>query len=438
MISSPKGRIESYLRSATRGLWGRERSTVREELEAHIQARVAAYCLGGLGEAEAVERTLIELGHPKEVNADMTRLYTLPTQLGAALQGALRQFRSRQLESLLIIVAVALGVGVITAVAAFLGLDSQVESLFRASLESRELSIQTAENDPYAFSGANAPLVQRLGEKDQAPPEFMLDDLEQIQAAAPSVPYAYVRDPRFLATRSSEDTIIFLGVTADFLNAANLELQSGSFFSESDFRERRRVLLVSPETVRRLGLSGDPTGQAVVFDGTPGRPEYTILGVLQGRPGSQGPSDAGYFPYVPSTGLRHLYFAVDDPRLVPDARAELQAFINQTWGEGVTVSSQPGVRRITATQRLTSWAIALFASVGLLVASLNIMNLMLARVFKRSRLIGVMRCLGATRGTIQRQILTEAGLLGVLGGGSGDRCRLWPFVGLRSLLRGGN
>lgn len=75
--------MERYLRQATRGLWGRKRREVREELEAHLHDRVMAYRIGGLGEAEAVERALAELGSPQEVSVGMTRIYTLPTVMGS-------------------------------------------------------------------------------------------------------------------------------------------------------------------------------------------------------------------------------------------------------------------------------------------------------------------------------------------------------------------
>lgn len=81
---------DTYLRRATRGLWGRRRREVREELEAHLNERVLAHRIAGLGEAGAVERALAELGNPRDVSAGMMRLYTLPTVMGsgAALAAA--------------------------------------------------------------------------------------------------------------------------------------------------------------------------------------------------------------------------------------------------------------------------------------------------------------------------------------------------------------
>ncbi len=76
---------DMYLRRATRGLWGRRRREVREELEAHLSERVLVHQIAGLAEADAVERALSELGRPQEVSVGMTRLYTLPTVVGSGV-----------------------------------------------------------------------------------------------------------------------------------------------------------------------------------------------------------------------------------------------------------------------------------------------------------------------------------------------------------------
>ena len=81
-------KVERYLQRATRGLWGRRRGEVREELAAHIEERVMSYRLAGLGEAEAVERTLREMGEPGEVSVGMTKLYTAPWVAGSGILAA--------------------------------------------------------------------------------------------------------------------------------------------------------------------------------------------------------------------------------------------------------------------------------------------------------------------------------------------------------------
>ena len=80
-----KTRVEMYLRRATRGLWGRKRLEVREELAAHLEARVLSYQITGLAETDAVKRALAELGSPQEVSLGMAKLYTFPKVAGSGL-----------------------------------------------------------------------------------------------------------------------------------------------------------------------------------------------------------------------------------------------------------------------------------------------------------------------------------------------------------------
>ncbi len=80
----PQSPLERYLRRATRGIWGRKRLEVCEELQAHILERAKAFSIGGLPCETAVERVLAELGEPQLVNRGMLRIHTLPLLLPAA------------------------------------------------------------------------------------------------------------------------------------------------------------------------------------------------------------------------------------------------------------------------------------------------------------------------------------------------------------------
>jgi len=63
-----------------------------------------------------------------------------------------------------------------------------------------------------------------------------------------------------------------------------------------------------------------------------------------------------------------------------------------------------------------TFLLGLIASVALFVASIGIANTMVMAVYERTREVGILKALGASRTDIRRLFMIEAGLIGLAGG----------------------
>jgi hypothetical protein len=68
--------LEKYLNNATRGLWGKRKLEVREELEAHVLERVRKHEFLGLTREEAISKSLSELGSAQVIRLGLQRTYS--------------------------------------------------------------------------------------------------------------------------------------------------------------------------------------------------------------------------------------------------------------------------------------------------------------------------------------------------------------------------
>jgi putative ABC transport system permease protein len=223
----------------------------------------------------------------------------------------------------------------------------------------------------------------------------------------------------------------------DLLGASPL---LGRTFRADEDRPEAVPVAILGEGLWRRRFSADPSvlGQAVTLD----ERIYTVVGVMPDSFGFPlGTSLAQFYvPLVPDpewAEQRGYNFYQTLARLGPDAtlesaNAELKVIaerLSELWypnsPNGLSMAARPVSEVVSGNVR--SALLTLFGAVGLvlLITCVNVSNLMLARFTMRRRGVLVRVALGAGRGRIVRQCLTESLLLAVGGGVLGLLLATW-------------
>ncbi len=216
------------------------------------------------------------------------------------------------------------------------------------------------------------------------------------------------------------------------------------FTAEENIRGRHRVTILSHGLwQRRFGGDSAIVGRSVSFDGI----QYTVVGVMPKSfesllaPGAQLWAPLGYEPSLPFAcrTCHHLReVARLNPGISPErARTELDLLFSRLVAEHPTEYSGVGMYvvplRSQVTRDVRPALLAVLGAVGfvLLIACANVSGLLLGRALQREGEFAIRGALGAGRGRVVRQLLTESILLGLVGGAAGA---LLAWGGIRGLV----
>jgi putative ABC transport system permease protein len=233
-------------------------------------------------------------------------------------------------------------------------------------------------------------------------------------------------------------------VSADFFRLLGAPLHRGRVFSPEEDRPHgpRVVVLRHSLWASRFDRDPDIIGRTISLGGEP----YDIIGILSPDfdPEDFGPSPQVYVPFQldPHTTDQGHYFTAAG-RLKPgvtlrQAQARLQLSADEYRakypdglppGGGFTV--QPFREAFVSNVRPTLLVLVVAVSFVLLIACSNVANLLLVRATSRKREIAIRAAIGAGRGRIIRQLLTESVMLSAAGGALG---LVLGMAGIRALL----
>lgn len=241
------------------------------------------------------------------------------------------------------------------------------------------------------------------------------------------VPYAQ-RNAQVKYKAENTNTQI-IGTTTDYLKIREIRIEKGSFFTEEEYKGRKRVAVLGSSVAETLFGNDNPIGQSIKVSGI----TFQVVGVLEPQGQLGGFANLDDMIFIPLTTfqrkiqggrfLNNIYISAISPDVMNDLQAQIEEIlrrnhkINNPENDDFMVQNQLTIlSALTSASQTLTLFLAGIAAISLLVGGIGIMNIMLVNVTERIREIGIRKAVGAKSGDILLQFLMEAVIVSMAGG----------------------
>jgi putative ABC transport system permease protein len=282
---------------------------------------------------------------------------------------------------------------------AVIGISESSRADLLATLDRLGTNLLTVSAGQKLFGGDSALPEEAAGMIGRIPPVEGVSGVE-------SVPVSVRRTD--LVPKSETGGIAVLAADDRLIATLGGSLAAGRGLDEA--MGRYPTVVLGAVAARRLGIEDVDVGRLISV----GDRWFAVVGILEPLPLSPEIDRAAL---IDATGSPTTIYVRAADAAIDDVRSVLAATANPANPEEVQVSRPSEVIAARAAAATTFTALFLgLGAVALLVGGLGIANVMLMAVLERRSEIGLRRALGATRGHIVGQFLTEALLLAGSGG----------------------
>jgi predicted permease len=320
---------------------------------------------------------------------------------------ALRGFRRSPSFTITAILILAIGIGMV--VAMFTVFDAVVVRPLPVTNPDRVVELFTYKGDP----NTDYYMLREDLTKVAATSKTMRDIGGVVHWGAPPAPLVDGDRPLVL-----NRTL----VTGNFFNVLGTRPLLGRLVQPTDEAPGAELVLVLSYAAWQKHFGGDPAIVGRRLLEPYGRKPYRVIGVAP--PGLEYP--AAVDVWMPTWQPANQLSVIAVARLAPNATPRMaQTEFLRLMGGLSADRRYDGAHVETFTHAVVGDVkpilVMLVAAVGLLllIACVNVGNLLLLRAASRARELSVRRALGATYGDVVRQLVVESGLLGVAGGALG-------------------
>lgn len=223
-----------------------------------------------------------------------------------------------------------------------------------------------------------------------------------------------------------------LGITQEYFAIENIELERGSFFSDSEFENALNFAIIGYSIVENLYVGNeDPIGTTIRIRNVP----FTVIGVTKEKGAGAGGMDSDDVVYIPLFSAKRkltsnkvpdmvhlIYLTADTEENLPFVERRLENLLierhsiaDNMENDFQILNLKEVADKVSSIGVILSILLAAIASISLFVGSIGIMNMMLVSVTERTREIGIRKAIGAEEFDILIQFLFESILISIIG-----------------------
>lgn len=331
---------------------------------------------------------------------------------------ALESLLANKLRSALTILGIVIGVA---AVIAMLAIGAGAENTITGEIQGVGTNLLFVIQG--GFNEVRNPKPLTLGDADAINDSFAAPSVAGVSSA--------LRGSVEISKAGETTRTTVLGVTANYNEITNTDIQEGDFINENQILGRSSVILLGTDVAEDLfGAKSGLVGETVRVEGQ----NFRVIGVLEEKGGSAFASQDDQV-LVPLTTAQIrlirrsnrdqvdvLYVQTQSAEVIPQAKQEISQILRkrhrtELGEDDFTIVSQEDMISVASsiTNVLTIF-LGGIAAISLLVGGIGIMNIMLVSVVERTREIGLRKALGAKKLDILIQFLAESLLLSLVGG----------------------
>jgi putative ABC transport system permease protein len=428
------GRLQSALRRLL-GLVNRSQrdADLSEELNSHLEAHIADNLRAGMTPDEATRRARAAFGGFAQTADGCRDQHTVPflEKTMQDLRYAVRMLVKTPGFSLVAIVTLALGIGANTA----------IFSLISAVLL-RPLPFPDADRLMLVWDDVSAQTNGRFSTSEPTPADYATwkDQSRSFTDMAALMPASY-------NLTGSGEPLKLNGIrtTANLFAVLGMQPLVGRTLTPADDRPDANAVVVLDERIWRSAFGSDPgvVDRTILLNGLP----HTIVGVVPPDFPFPVKDTALWVParFTPQELAVRTSYVLDvvarlkpavDPRAAQVEMTAIAARISQQFpgNRGVGVTITPLHEHLTRGAKPAMTMLIGAVVLVLLIACVNVANLLLARAATREKELAVRKALGAANTRVVRQLLTESAVLAAVGAVLGIALSTLTFRYLERLI----